>query len=132
MTDLAASLPGFFEPGDPTRELLVATLQAAVPMWIDQYQNWDTYSRQCRATHCADEVAAHGDILVFKQKTAEGRKGTVNAFNRLAEGIAILAYNPGGVTFAGHHWCVGSNHMGVEQARTGPCEAELQREKASA
>jgi hypothetical protein len=113
-----------------TDPLLLTTLHAAVPMWIEKFTRWDAWSRQLRALQCADEIAAHGDVLLFKQTRRQGRKGTVDAFNALAEGIAALAFQPGGVTFSGHHWCVGSGHMGIRHDG-GPCDAELDRERTA-
>jgi hypothetical protein len=99
-------------------------------MWIDKFERWDVWSRQHRARVCADEVAAHGDVLMFKQKTSKGRESTAAAFNRLAEGIAALAFQPGGVVFAGHHWCVGSGHSGIQVDYSGACDAEVVRDRS--
>lgn len=55
-------------------------------------------------------IAAEGRVLTCP----DGRKpklvgdpeaGTAAAFNALARGLAALAWQPGGVTFMGAHWC---------------------------
>ena len=84
----------------PVAPLLKATLACAVPLWIDQIKrcgwSWEMIKR--RAQVCGEEVASKGDIIQFKSK------GTAEAFNRLAEGLACLAFVPGGVTFLGDRW----------------------------
>lgn len=110
------------------RDLLTTSLLAAVPLWIHRMRDWSPEERCRRSPELADHVAAHGDILQFKSKK---RGETAEAFNRLAEGVAILAHQPGGVTVFGLHWCVGSCHMGIEHA-PGPCIAETQRESHDA
>jgi len=82
-------------------DLLAITLSAAVPLWIDRLkrQPWSYIER--RAKECAQTVAEKGDIIQFGSK----KKGeTAKAFNALAEGIACLAFAPGGVKFAGMHF----------------------------
>jgi len=103
---------------------LVATLGVAVPMRIEEMSTWDDAARQSMTTWSVDIVCAHGDDLLY------GGEHCAKAFNALAQGLAILAYRPGGVTFAGLHWCVGSGHSGV--TFTGPycCDAEMERERA--
>jgi hypothetical protein len=85
---------------------LVESLRFAVPLWIHEVRNLPAEHRVARAVRCADVVGAKGDALQF---------------NALAEGLAYAAYLPGGVTFAGLHWCV------VEQVTSGPCDAEVDR-----
>jgi hypothetical protein len=80
--------------------LLGVALDCAVPMWILEIKawrwSWEMIERRARI--CAQEVASKGDIIQYKSK------GTAEAFNRLAEGLACLAFAPGGVTFLGRHW----------------------------
>jgi len=81
--------------------LLMGTLAVAVPMWIEQLKlkPWDYI--QARASECAQTVAEKGDIIQFRSK----KKGeSAAAFNALAEGIACLAFLPGGVKIFGEHW----------------------------
>ena len=48
------------------------------------------------------------------------------AFTKLAKALAHLAHSPGGLTFAGLHWC-GSGHVGVDVDRHWVCDAEYDR-----
>jgi hypothetical protein len=82
-------------------DLLAEALAIAVPLWIERYRdmNWEEARR--RGHICSQVVAEKGDIILYRGP----RKGeTAAAFNRLAEGLAILAHSSGGVTFAGQHW----------------------------
>jgi hypothetical protein len=82
-------------------DILAANLAIAVPLWIDRYREmcWEEGHR--RAQICMGVVAERGDQILYRSP----KKGeTAHAFNRLAEGLAILSTSPGGVTFAGQHW----------------------------
>ena len=76
-------------------------LGAAVPLWVFKLrqQPWKVLSK--RAHECAHIVAEKGDILQYRGKKPGE---TAAAFNALAEGLAILSFCPGGVTFLGEHW----------------------------
>lgn len=80
--------------------LLSGTLAAAVPLWINRIKreqpDWDTIRE--RAQQCSQTIAEKGDVLMFRSQ------GTADAFNALAEGLAYLAFQPGGVKFLGNHW----------------------------
>lgn len=84
-------------------DFLIASLQVAVPLHIAEIRDWSSEKRLREAKIAADAVAAHGDNILFKSKKAGG---TAHAFNQLARGLAILAFQPGGVSFAGCHWIV--------------------------
>jgi hypothetical protein len=82
-------------------ELLSWTLTIAVPMWIERIRDLPTEQRIARARACAQVVAEHGDNVLYRSK----RRGeTAAAFNALAEALACLAYQPGGVQFAGQQF----------------------------
>lgn len=79
-------------------EHLKAALSAAVPLWIAQFQDLPWSQLQAIATEASQQVAEHGDDILFKSK----RKGdTAKAFNHLAKGVAVLAFAPGGVKIMG-------------------------------
>lgn len=92
-------------------ETLVIALEAAVPLHIIELSNRTPEQRAAIAQRSADEVACRGDILQFGSKK---RGAVADVFNHLARGIAVLAFQPGGVTFAGHHWC--TSHALCEDA----------------
>jgi hypothetical protein len=86
--------------------VLVETLRAAVPLRIGDLLLQSDKSRTWLATRWAadavDPIASRGDVLQFG-----GKKGEAAAvFNHLAKGLAALAMVPGGVVFAGTHWCI--------------------------
>ncbi|HEU4582678.1 MAG TPA: hypothetical protein VFS67_30685 [Polyangiaceae bacterium] len=80
----------------------------AVPMWIDKMRWWRAARREQLAHELGEEIAA-SHVLVADDNP-EGRvpsseRGTVAlGFNRIAQGLALLAFCPGGVVFAGEHW----------------------------
>ena len=91
-----------------SKDNLLTCLDAAVPMRIDELLRMPPRVRSTHmrawATNAVDEIAAHGDILLY----GGGKRGEVAAvFNHLARALAVGALVPGGVTFAGRSWCVG-------------------------
>lgn len=88
--------------GDPRQITLVETLAFAVPLWMDEIRDLTDDQRIARARRCGAMVAERGDVLQFgSSKTGKAAE----VFNALAEGLACAAYQPGGITFAGRHWC---------------------------
>lgn len=86
---------------------LQPALQAAVPLWIEQWRDRPEADRIARAHELAPIIASQGDALLFKAKN------TPKVFNALAEGLAVLAYAPGGVTVFGLKWDVAEGIMGA-------------------
>ncbi len=82
--------------------LLAGTLALAVPLWMERVKAYPEEIRLARARECGQVVAERGDIIQFRAKK---RGETARAFNALAEGIACAAFQPGGITFLGQHWC---------------------------
>lgn len=82
---------------------LVTCLQAAVPLWIAdlQLRGGPTDDDWGEAQKSAQDIAEHGDILQFGSKK-KGEAGRL--FNVLAKALAVMAFCPGGVRFAGCHW----------------------------
>jgi hypothetical protein len=78
--------------------VLQISLATTVPIWIGTIASWSDERRRQAASEVANVIAAHGDDLMF------GGKHCADAFNKLALGIACLAYAPGGVRFMGEHW----------------------------
>ncbi|MEU0081392.1 hypothetical protein ABZY58_26120 [Micromonospora tulbaghiae] len=83
----------------------MAGLSAAVPLWIHQLAQLPEKARDRQRQRWADAaveaVAFRGDTLQFGGKRGEA----ADVFNHLARGIAAAAFAPGGITFAGEHWC---------------------------
>lgn len=89
------------ETSSTTAIHLRTALQVAIPLWIEQLKglSWDDLTE--RAHRAAQIVAEKGDIIQYAS-TKPGE--TAKAFNALAEGVAVLSFCPGGVTFLGDHW----------------------------
>ena len=98
--------------------LLPIALSAAVPLWIEKLRPLAPEQRIARTSGLADIIASQGDIILYRG----GKKGeTANAFNALAEGLAIGAFQSGGVTAFGQHWC--TDHAECEAAAKAAAEA---------
>jgi hypothetical protein len=101
-------------------DLLSVSLSAAVPLWIEKLRPLDPEQRIARASGLADIIASQGDIILYRSK----KKGeSAKAFNALAEGLAIGAFQPGGVTAFGQHFCV--NHAECEAAKAAAEREEI-------
>ena len=84
---------------------LVPALQAAVPLWITELQRLHGGPtaldvRKARAL-VAPLLETQGDALLY-QRVARGE--TAEVFNALAYGLAVLAFQPDGVTVWGLHF----------------------------
>jgi hypothetical protein len=98
-------------------DLLPIGLSAAVPLWIEELRPLEPEQRLARASGLADIIAEHGDIILYRG----GKRGeSARAFNALAEGLAIGAFQPGGVTAFGQHWC--TDHAACEAAEKAAAE----------
>jgi hypothetical protein len=82
-------------------------LGLAVPMWIDRMRYWRPAHREQVAHELGERVAYDQSIAAVVDPDARGtvKKGEIgSAFNAIAQGLACLAFCPGGVVFAGYHW----------------------------
>jgi hypothetical protein len=87
--------------------MLALFLGAAVPMWIDRMHGWDPRRIEQTAHDLADPIACSQGIAAMVDPDARGteRKGELSkSFNAVAQGLACLAFCPGGIVFGGHHW----------------------------
>ncbi|MBC7299827.1 hypothetical protein [Nocardia salmonicida] len=78
---------------------LVDVLLALVPLSIAEIRTWSDHRRNITRQKAVDTIAAHGDDLQF------GGRQRGSALGALAQGIALGAYAPGGVTQLGIHAC---------------------------
>lgn len=104
---------------DDTEAHLIIALDAAVPLHIEGMKDWSVDRRIGEARRVVDIVASQGDVLQFRSKK---RGESAQAFNALARGMAVAAFQPGGVTFGRSsraHWCV-YPHPGCPQRRGRP------------
>ncbi len=84
------------------RSLLAAHLEASVPFLIHDYIKAGGPSEQdfARASLVyPTEIGSHGDALMYREKGQ-----TARMMNILADGVAILAFGPGGITLFGCHF----------------------------
>lgn len=81
------------------RGKLKLTLQALVPLAMFELAGTTFEQRQAAAAGASRVIGEHGDDLMFG-----GRRGP-DALNAVVRALAVLAYQPGGVTFAGLHFC---------------------------
>lgn len=115
--------------------VLEETLAFTVPMLITEARRLSPEQRQVIASRAAKVIAAQGDTLMFGSRHAFGHGAREMAahqkhargidlagkcrvctagqasysagevFNELAKGLALLAYQPGGVRFRSLSWC---------------------------
>lgn len=72
---------------------LLAALEFAVPLWVEQLRLLSPEARVQRAAQMPDQSVPQGS--------------SVATFNALAESLALAAFEPGGSTYLGLHWeCV--------------------------
>lgn len=82
-------------------------LGLTVPMWIELMRPWRPERRVQKGHELVEIIAYEQAIAAICEPEARGtaRKGEVaRGFNAIAQGLAVLAYCPGGIVFAGHHW----------------------------
>lgn len=102
---------GWTETGRLADANLILALQVAVPMRIAQLAAMDFTERSGWISWWAHEAQApimeRADNMMYSSrgKTKAARHDIANTFNHLAKGLAAAAFCPGGVTFAGRHWC---------------------------
>jgi hypothetical protein len=82
--------------------LLADALEAMVPLFILELRTSTVGDRLILAGHCGQQVASHGDDILYRS-AKPGR--SARAVTALAKGLACAAYQPGGVQFGHLHWC---------------------------
>ena len=96
-------------PDDEPPPVLCELLRIAVPMWIERLRALPWEERRARATAVADVVAHGGDLLIPDRRCQPGQRAKV--FNAVAEGLALLALQPGGARFGPLRFeCPGTAH----------------------
>lgn len=94
-------------------DLLLTALSAAVPLRIWEIRDYTVEDRLWEACKAESAICSAGSEFVFFRGRKKGE--TARAFNWLVRGLAVGAYQPGGVTFAGQHWC--TEHALCEAAK---------------
>jgi hypothetical protein len=80
-------------------ELLKMSLQAAIPLWIEEYRQVPWEDLRKIADEASRFLSEHGDAIMYRQKGV-----TREAFNHLARSLAVLSFVPGGVNFMDMHF----------------------------
>lgn len=84
-----------------------AFLGVSVPMWIALMRPWHPERRATKAHELVEIIAYEQGVAALCDPEARGtaRRGELGkAFNAIAQGLACLAFCPGGIVFAGNHW----------------------------
>lgn len=87
---------------------LVAALSVAVPLLIAEYRagpgGGPSGRDRARVSATAGLISGSSDGMLFRgDKPGHAMK----VFNAVADALAVLAFCPGGVSFAGEHWAAG-------------------------
>lgn len=88
----------------PGAHPMLDALLAAVPLEITAQRDWPAEVRAEFAHGHADALQQGADAAQFGGSAGEQRAGAAY-FASLARVLAAMAYQPGGVTFSGRHWC---------------------------
>jgi hypothetical protein len=81
--------------------LLCATLECAVPLWVERVRGTPWTQRIARGHELAERLMGPGgEMVMFRGKPGE----SAARFNDLAEAVAILSFAPGGITVFGLHF----------------------------
>jgi len=83
------------------RPELLVLLEVAVPLWRERWRGRPPDLIVRRASALSSVVGSQGDAILYKTKKL-GR--SAEAFNALAEGVALLSMAPGGCDLFGRHW----------------------------
>lgn len=78
-------------------------LEAAVPVWILQMraEQWTRAERLERARVAGKLITERADLLIRSPEKPVHHEQRADLLNRLAEGVACMAFCPGGVTLFG-------------------------------
>lgn len=65
---------------------------------------WATDADLEEARAAGQVIAEHGDVLQFGGRVGKGQEGAGAIAAKLARALAVLAYQPGGVSAFGRRW----------------------------
>ena len=86
---------------------LADMLAVAVPLRIAEYEGRggpDASDTAWLEANRMREFASHADEMLYRPKLARDRGKPARMFNEVARALAIMAFFPGGVKFAGTHY----------------------------
>ncbi len=102
---MTAPMPAY-EVAANERAAIVLLLDGLVPLAAVEVARWSPVRREAEMARAGELIASSADDLGAVGDHAgkrNSRQGAVPA--ALARGIAAGSLRPGGVTFAGRHWC---------------------------
>lgn len=88
----------------PLPSMLKLALDGLIPLHLMRLADLSEGDRRRLAEQYADGLATGADRLTAPGNFTD-RHERGQALNALAGGLAIGATQPGGITWAGHHWC---------------------------
>lgn len=103
-------------------EHMLTALQAAVLLEMDRVTDASMELFLLNKQATIELLCESSDVMMFGGKP-KGR--AAQTFTAIAHALAHMAYNPGGVYFAGLHWCR-SGHRG-KPMKFGTCREEVAR-----
>lgn len=91
---------------EANRMWLAEGLRFAVPLHIREMWDWKPERRRLRGLPAGWLGNVHrADSLMFRPRSPQGWNNFRLAFGTWARGLAVLAFEPGGVTLFGAHFC---------------------------
>jgi hypothetical protein len=87
---------------DETWDLLMITLEAAVPLRMFELRRATEAERLRLAREASGQIAEHGDVILFWSPL---RGYTARTVSWLITGLACAAFQPGSVRFGSLAWC---------------------------
>ncbi len=99
-------------PSEDTHALMRLHVETCVPLMVYEILRSGGIDERhlARAKEHGQAIAEHGDALLYREGTTRNKEGQINNIgtaemvNKLVEGLAILSFCPGGVTFLGLHF----------------------------
>lgn len=101
----AATVPAY-EVAANERAAIALLLDGMVPLAAIEVSRWSPVRQEAEMARAGDLIASSADdlgVVGDHHGKRNSRQGAILA--ALARGIAAGSLRPGGVTFAGRHWC---------------------------
>ncbi|GAA1281818.1 hypothetical protein [Saccharothrix xinjiangensis] len=85
-------------------ETFLQTLDALVPLRIVELADYPPSARQRLAMETVDTISVQADAITRREHGTDIRSQRRTVLTAIVTGLAIGAYEPGGVNFCGRHW----------------------------
>ena len=98
--------PSAYELAANERAGVVLLLDGMVPLAVFEVSRWSSVRQEAEMARSGELIASSADDLGVVGDHLGRRNSPQGAvLTALARGIAVGSLRPGGVTFAGRHWC---------------------------